>query len=710
MQRHSLITEVRIFKLFPKTLENRAALRTAIATLIAVLIAFFLHLDKPYWSGMTVVILANVYTGSIIDKAILRIVGTVIGACMGYFLAGLVVNSLLLYLLANFLLISLAVYYYNFSPHAYAYLLGALAAFFVISQLAVSSDEAFYVAIWRSVEIALGVLVSAVAALFIFPNKIQDSLINDVNSIFDQLSDLLDQLHQLLLMDKSSIQELSTNNFQLRKKIKKSTEIIGFMRRELGIKRERIDQFRVLLDQFYALSRSITYFLSSYEQQKEVNDLTVFEKCVSEIFIAAQHDLQVLKSAFFAEREAQEGLEMETKLARLQQEMSALSMKLDEEATSMATIKHYLKILPLLQRINAVITHLSYVLIHRQEPIKQEAKLISSHQQLRNDPDIIVSSIKTGLAAILALGFWLFTNWPNGLPGIVSSIVISLKKNLFEMSNISVHRLLGCITGASVVLLPLAFFSVNLYNFMLILFFAIWGFTYFSFKYIPYGYIGLQANIVIIIFMAQASGPPTELEPALERLAGVVIGIVSSFLVGNVLWRTDYFSILERHLHKLYRFLLHNLSQLLQLEPSKAQLYDLTDLFWLCRGLLEAFPESHFKGKKRQRITQARSYFEQMVLMQATIGHIYDAIDRNKAHATAASLGVNLHELEEAVVGFYRADTPKKSEQLNQYLHEKLEKFNLAIPYAKSPTDELGNCIDYVNALNQLQFSRIEKL
>lgn len=220
MQRHSLITEVRIFKLFPKTLENRAALRTAIATLIAVLIAFFLHLDKPYWSGMTVVILANVYTGSIIDKAILRIVGTVIGACMGYFLAGLVVNSLLLYLLANFLLISLAVYYYNFSPHAYAYLLGALAAFFVISQLAVSSDEAFYVAIWRSVEIALGVLVSAVAALFIFPNKIQDSLINDVNSIFDQLSDLLDQLHQLLLMDKSSIQELSTNNFQLRKKIK----------------------------------------------------------------------------------------------------------------------------------------------------------------------------------------------------------------------------------------------------------------------------------------------------------------------------------------------------------------------------------------------------------------------------------------------------------------------------------------------------------
>ncbi|WP_231852145.1 FUSC family protein [Legionella micdadei] len=664
-------------------------------------------MDRPYWSGMTVVILANVYTGSIIDKAILRIIGTVIGAWIGYFLAGLVVNSLLLYFLANFLLISLAVYYYNFSPHAYAYLLGALAAFFVISQLAISSEDAFYVAIWRSIEIGLGVLVSAAAALFIFPNNIQDNLIKDVNSIFDQINNLFDNLSKSLLDGEANFQEISAGSFQLRKTIKKSTEIIGFMRRELGIKRERIDQFRVFLDQFHSLSRTITYFISSYQQQNAENTIRLLAKPMAEVFSAAKHDLQVLKRAFFSAEGGQNNLEMEAKLANLQQEITNQSMKLNEEVLLVTPISDFLNVLSLLQRINSVIINLGNVLIHRQKPIRQEVKWITSQQQLRNDSDIIFSSIKTGLAAILALGFWLFTNWPNGLPGIVSSIVISLKKNLFEMSNISVHRLLGWMIGASVVLFPLAFFSLELYSFMLILFLSIWGFSYFSFKYIPYGYIGLQANIVIIIFMAQAGGPPTELEPAMERLAGIVIGIVSSFLVGNVLWRTDYFSILVRHLHKLYRFLIYNMSQLLQFEPSKARLYDLTGLFWLCRGLLEAFPESHFKGKKQQRIIHARKNFEQMVLIQAIIGHINDAIDRNGAHATAASYGVNLKELEDAVVGLYHADTEEEKIQLHQRLEENLGKFDLGIQYAKSPTNELTNCIAYINALNQLKFSQL---
>lgn len=124
----------------PKTIENRAALRTAIATVVAVLIAFMLHLDKPYWAGMTVVILANLYTGSIIDKAILRILGTVFGVWLGFFLAGFVANSLFLYLLMNFMLVAIGVYYYNFSSHAYAYLLGAIGAFLVIAQFVIGHD------------------------------------------------------------------------------------------------------------------------------------------------------------------------------------------------------------------------------------------------------------------------------------------------------------------------------------------------------------------------------------------------------------------------------------------------------------------------------------------------------------------------------------------------------------------------------------------
>ena len=689
--------------LTPKSLENRAALRTAIATLTAVLIAFTFHLDNPYWSGMTVVILANVYTGSIIDKAILRIVGTVIGAWVGYFLAGLVVNSFFLYLLANFLLISLAIYYYSFSTYAYAYLLGALAAFIVLSQLALTPENAFYVAIWRPVEIGLGVIVSAAAAWCVFPNKIKDSLLKETDLLFDQLNHLLEQLSSVLIADELSLEVVAEENTQFKKKIKQSTEMIGFMRLELGIKRERVDQFRALLAQFLNLGRKITYFTAYYEK----GDLAPIAKPVIDFIAAAQNDLKLIKKEFITAGASTETLQTEAKLADLYQGLSSQKAGLGElsgpDLGQISAAKSYLGVEPLLQQISTMITSLSNILSKSYKPVKQKTQLISSQQQLRNDPDIIFSSIKTALSALLALSFWLVSNWPGGINGIVSSVIISIRKNLFEMKNISLYRLLGCFIGGGLALLPLNFYSMNLYDFIVLMFFAVWGFSYFSFKNITYSYIGLQANVALIISLAQEGGPPIDLEGGLERLAGIVIGIVASFLVANVLWRTDFFSLLSRHLRKLYRSLVYNINALLLGRQKNVSLYDLTSLLWLCRSLIETFPEGYFKGKKQERLEQAKKNFVQMTLIQATISHIYGSVDLASAHNTAAKYNIELKELEKGVVTLYQTNEPAVRESIKQKMDESLAGIDLSSFYAATPGPELSNCISYLNALNQLR-------
>ncbi|MGL6029662.1 MAG: FUSC family protein [Legionella sp.] len=162
--------------LWPKTVEQRAALRTAIAALTALLISFKFHLQTPYWSGMTVVVVANLYTGSVIDKAMMRIIGTVAGALLGLYLVGIVANSFFLYLVCCFLIISVCVYCYHYSSnYGYAYLLAALCAFIVISQIALDPQNAFWVAIWRPVEIAIGVVVAAISTYAVFPNHLKDN-------------------------------------------------------------------------------------------------------------------------------------------------------------------------------------------------------------------------------------------------------------------------------------------------------------------------------------------------------------------------------------------------------------------------------------------------------------------------------------------------------------------------------------------------------
>jgi hypothetical protein len=243
---------------------------------------------------------------------------------------------------------------------------------------------------------------------------------------------------------------------------------------------------------------------------------------------------------------------------------------------------------------------------------------------------------------------------------------------------------------------------MDLYVFVLILFFSVWGFSYFSFKSITYAYIGLQANIALVISMGQAGGPPVTLEPALERLGGIVIGIVASFLVGNVLWRTDFFSILSRHLRKLFHFLVHNINQILQPSEKEMCLYDLTSPFWLCRGLLEAFPNEYFKEKKRAKLVEFKNNFLQMTMVQATISHIYDGIDRSSAYATAAQYTIELEALEKAVLALYNSDQEAFRKSIRQQIDELLAKCELSAAYLAAPGDELANCIAYINALSQL--------
>lgn len=247
--------------LWPQTVENRAALRTAFAALTAVLISFKFHLETPFWSGMTVVVVSNLYTGNIIDKAMLRIIGTVAGAFLGFYAAGMVANSFLLYFLSCFLIVSVGSYYYSFSVNGYAYLLGSLCAFIIISQIAINPQNAFFVAIWRPVEIGIGVLVSAISAYFIFPNHLKDNIAVQLHDIFTDFSAEFSQLLKMLLEGKPDFDLLAQSNLKLKRKIRKAVELVGAMNHELGVSKAKTDEVRALLGIFYDLSRQLHYLI-----------------------------------------------------------------------------------------------------------------------------------------------------------------------------------------------------------------------------------------------------------------------------------------------------------------------------------------------------------------------------------------------------------------------------------------------------------------
>lgn len=683
----------------PKTKENRAAVRTAISAVVAVLLAFALHLEKPYWSGMTTVILANIYTGSIIDKAIMRIAGTLVGAWGGYFLAGYIANSFLLYLLSAFLLVSIAVYYYNFSLYAYAYLLGAISAFIVIADLAIAPDEAFWVAIWRPIEIGLGVLVSAGAAFCLFPTNIHKALDKEVGNVFTGFKELVKQVQDNLLaqVHSVSVDELRNNMQAFKKSVVKATDMLGYMRREVGFKREKMDQLRLLFHSFYSLNRSLHFFIASHQYDVIQAELKETPLDLAAVFSAITEDLESIKSNVLKQTDDGKTLAGIQALQSWDTTLSTLAIRNSRHQQAVFAISHLLR-----QMINQL-QSLQLVLVKGQKWKASKTRLISRKQRLQTDPDIIKHSIKAGLSVTLALCFWLISNWPGGLNGLISSIVISIRKSIYEMKNISLYRLLGCMAGGGLALFSLAWFRMNLYDLIMILLFGVWGFSYFSFKYTPYAYIGLQANIALIITLAQAGGPPIVLDPPLERLGGILIGIASTFLVANAVWRSDMLTQLTGRVHKLSRYLLYNVRQLLAPEAQKKPLYDLTSLFWFCRGLLETLEQGELSPKKQPMLDKAKADFQNLVLLQATITHVYDYIDQEKCRLEADRIGCDLRLLEVQVVALFEAGRespmiPGVREQLNALRDEMMAAYEAE----KMSADSMENSMVYLGSLIQL--------
>ncbi len=684
---------------WPQSVENRAAIRTAIAALISILISFKFHLETPYWSGMTAVIVSNLYTGSIIDKALMRIMGTLAGAFLGFFIAGIVANSFLLYLLCCFLVVTISVYFYNYSKYGYAYLLGALCTFLIISQLALNPERAFFVAIWRPVEIAVGVFVSAISAYVLFPNHIKDNIVIQVHELFNDFLAEFKQLQDILAQAEADFSELADTNLKIRRTLRKAMELIGALNQEIGVKQEMVDHFRAYLDTLYNISRQLQYLVITTPQS---NDLAVLKLLnINSVFTAIEHDLLLLQSKF-KNQSITEPLKSGDALIELDKQFQLDVKKISVKSDFIYSLTHYL------QQVYQSLLLIDTLLTNGTVPSTPTYKVISRQERLRSDYDLIKHSIKAGLSVILALGFWLVTNWPGGLNGIISSLMLSIKgKNLFDMKHVGLHRLTGCFLGGGVALISLNVFEMNLFDLIVVLFLSIWAFSYFMFKKAKYSYIGLQANIALIIALAQEGGPPVLLDPPLQRLAGIVIGIISTFIVANVLWRSDVWSILNRYLEKLYNYVTFNLNQVLLVPEDQRTLHDSANLFWVTRGLLESLGNENLSDRRQNRLNLLVPRFESLVISQATISHILVTIDINKAHQSAKLLHFDLTLYEKKLVEFYKNHQIQEGLDLSQIFNEFLEDIEKKPGYHKIRDSELRNLLAYINALKQLA-SRVQ--
>ncbi|PVM93546.1 FUSC family protein [Caulobacter radicis] len=150
------------------------SLNSFVAAMLALWIGFAVGLPRPYWAMTTAYIVSQPLAGAVRSKALYRVLGTVLGGAAAVAMVPNLVNAPVLLCLALALWVGacLTISLLDRTPRSYVLMLAGYTAA-IIGFPAVSQPGAIFdLAVWRVVEIGLGIICATLVHSLVFPRPV----------------------------------------------------------------------------------------------------------------------------------------------------------------------------------------------------------------------------------------------------------------------------------------------------------------------------------------------------------------------------------------------------------------------------------------------------------------------------------------------------------------------------------------------------------
>jgi uncharacterized membrane protein YgaE (UPF0421/DUF939 family) len=140
------------------------ALRAAFAGMLAIVVAMAINLDNPYWAGITAFGMLQQDVAATLSRSFDRILGTIIGAVLGYMAAATAADHVIFATLCV-AIVSFTLYAQARAEHSYAVLLVGVTSLLVMFGSLSTSDAALSLAVYRGLEIVVGATAASLVDL-----------------------------------------------------------------------------------------------------------------------------------------------------------------------------------------------------------------------------------------------------------------------------------------------------------------------------------------------------------------------------------------------------------------------------------------------------------------------------------------------------------------------------------------------------------------
>ena len=151
----------------------------------------------------------------------------------------------------------------------------------------------------------------------------------------------------------------------------------------------------------------------------------------------------------------------------------------------------------------------------------------------------VLRAVRGGIAVAVIPVLWSYFYLP-GLSATATTVASVLAVPVLadhpldsnrKMVEKATHRLFGCLVGGVAALLLLAIPLADFLPWLVSLAAGTWLFARIQSSSHGIGYVGTQAAVVFILMLVQGDGPPASIMPALDRFAGITIGMTTLFVV-----------------------------------------------------------------------------------------------------------------------------------------------------------------------------------
>lgn len=172
------------------TTRFKESFKTALAMTIAYGIALSMDWEKPYWAAFAVAFVSLATVGQSLNKAAMRMLGTVLAIVVSLTLIALAPQSRWLMMLLISLWVAFCTYMAGGSKRQYFWLVGAFVAVVIGVSAGPDPVNAFDTAVLRAQETGLGILVYGLVAALLWPSNSRkdfDASVTGLASIQHQL-------------------------------------------------------------------------------------------------------------------------------------------------------------------------------------------------------------------------------------------------------------------------------------------------------------------------------------------------------------------------------------------------------------------------------------------------------------------------------------------------------------------------------------------